>query len=35
MAGKPLILTVLPRVIDAARRRHLRFVTLREARIDD
>jgi peptidoglycan-N-acetylglucosamine deacetylase len=32
--GKPLILVVLPRVIDAARRRHLRFVTLREARID-
>ncbi len=33
--GKPLILAVLPRVIDAARRQHLRFVTLREARIDD
>jgi len=32
--GKPLILAVLPRVIDAARQRHLRFVTLREARID-
>jgi peptidoglycan/xylan/chitin deacetylase (PgdA/CDA1 family) len=32
--GKPLILAVLPRVIDAARRRHLRFVTLREARVD-
>jgi peptidoglycan-N-acetylglucosamine deacetylase len=30
--GKPLILAVLPRVIDAARQRHLRFVTLREAR---
>ncbi|PRX33250.1 peptidoglycan/xylan/chitin deacetylase (PgdA/CDA1 family) [Paraburkholderia sp. BL18I3N2] len=33
--GKPLILAVLPRVIDAARRRHLRFVTLREARVDN
>jgi peptidoglycan/xylan/chitin deacetylase (PgdA/CDA1 family) len=31
--GEPLILAVLPRVIDAARRQHLRFVTLREARI--
>jgi peptidoglycan/xylan/chitin deacetylase (PgdA/CDA1 family) len=30
-AGEPLILAVLPRVIDAARRQHLRFVTLREA----
>ncbi|WP_345815027.1 polysaccharide deacetylase family protein [Paraburkholderia sp. PREW-6R] len=33
--GKPLILAVLPRVIDAARRRHLRFVTLRDARADE
>jgi peptidoglycan-N-acetylglucosamine deacetylase len=32
--GKPLILAVLPRVIDAARKQGLRFVTLREARID-
>ncbi|MFM0339015.1 polysaccharide deacetylase family protein [Paraburkholderia fungorum] len=32
--GEPLILAVLPRVIDAARERHLRFVTLREARVD-
>ncbi|OAJ53112.1 polysaccharide deacetylase [Paraburkholderia ginsengiterrae] len=32
--GKPLILAVLPRIIDAARQRHLRFVTLREARVD-
>jgi peptidoglycan/xylan/chitin deacetylase (PgdA/CDA1 family) len=32
--GKPLILAVLPCVIDAARERHLRFVTLRDARID-
>ncbi len=30
--GKPVILAVLPRVIDAARQRHLRFVTLRDAR---
>jgi peptidoglycan/xylan/chitin deacetylase (PgdA/CDA1 family) len=32
--GKPVILEVLPRVIDAARRQRLRFVTLREARVD-
>ncbi|NPT35599.1 polysaccharide deacetylase family protein [Paraburkholderia xenovorans] len=32
--GTPLILAVLPRVIGAARQRHLRFVTLREARVD-
>jgi peptidoglycan/xylan/chitin deacetylase (PgdA/CDA1 family) len=32
--GKPLILAVLPRVIEAARARQLRFVTLREARVD-
>ncbi|WP_341318277.1 polysaccharide deacetylase family protein [Paraburkholderia sp. IMGN_8] len=32
--GKPVILAVLPRVIDAVRRQKLRFVTLREARID-
>jgi peptidoglycan/xylan/chitin deacetylase (PgdA/CDA1 family) len=32
--GTPLILAVLPRVIDAARQRRLRFVTLREARTD-
>jgi len=32
--GKPLILAVLPRVIEAARNRNLRFVTLREARVD-
>ncbi|MFP3568083.1 polysaccharide deacetylase family protein [Paraburkholderia sp. SIMBA_030] len=32
--GKPVILAVLPRVIDAARRQQLRFVTLREARTD-
>jgi peptidoglycan/xylan/chitin deacetylase (PgdA/CDA1 family) len=32
--GTPLILAVLPRVIDAARQRRLRFVTLREARVD-
>lgn len=32
--GKPLILAVLPRVIDAARKQRLRFVTLREARVD-
>jgi peptidoglycan/xylan/chitin deacetylase (PgdA/CDA1 family) len=32
--GTPLILAVLPRVIDAARQKELRFVTLREARID-
>lgn len=30
--GEPLILAVLPQVIAAARQRHLRFVTLREAR---
>lgn len=33
--GTPLILAVLPRVIEAARQRQLRFVTLREARVDD
>ncbi|HEX3379933.1 MAG TPA: polysaccharide deacetylase family protein [Paraburkholderia sp.] len=32
--GQPLILAVLPRVIEAARERNLRFVTLREARVD-
>ncbi|MCC8394795.1 polysaccharide deacetylase family protein [Paraburkholderia sp. MMS20-SJTR3] len=32
--GKPLILAVLPSVIEAARQRKLRFVTLREARVD-
>jgi peptidoglycan/xylan/chitin deacetylase (PgdA/CDA1 family) len=32
--GQPLIVTVLPRVIEAARRQGLRFVTLREARSD-
>ncbi|RDK03086.1 polysaccharide deacetylase family protein [Paraburkholderia lacunae] len=32
--AKPVILAVLPRVIDAVRRRNLRFVTLREAHID-
>ncbi|OLL29178.1 polysaccharide deacetylase family protein [Burkholderia sp. SRS-W-2-2016] len=32
--GKPLILTVLPSVIEAARQRKLRFVTLREARVE-
>ncbi|MGF6673962.1 polysaccharide deacetylase family protein [Paraburkholderia tuberum] len=32
--GQPLILAVLPSVIEAARERHLRFVTLREARAD-
>ncbi|WP_144113331.1 polysaccharide deacetylase family protein [Paraburkholderia sp. BCC1886] len=32
--GRPVILAVLPRVIDAARERHLRFVTLRDARSD-
>jgi peptidoglycan/xylan/chitin deacetylase (PgdA/CDA1 family) len=32
--GTPLILAVLPRVIDAARQRRLHFVTLREARVD-
>jgi peptidoglycan/xylan/chitin deacetylase (PgdA/CDA1 family) len=32
--GTPLILAVLPRVLDAARQKELRFVTLREARID-
>ncbi len=30
--GEPLVLAVLPRVIDAARRQRLRFVTLRDAR---
>jgi peptidoglycan/xylan/chitin deacetylase (PgdA/CDA1 family) len=29
--GEPLILAVMPHVIEAARRQHLRFVTLREA----
>lgn len=33
-AGQPLILAVLPRLADAARQRDLRFVTLRDARID-
>jgi len=33
-AGKPLILAVLPRIVEAARRHKLRFVTLREARVD-
>ncbi|CAH2935704.1 MAG: Polysaccharide deacetylase [uncultured Paraburkholderia sp.] len=32
--GKPLILAVLPRLVEAARERKLRFVTLREARVD-
>jgi peptidoglycan/xylan/chitin deacetylase (PgdA/CDA1 family) len=32
--GTPLILAVLPRVIEAARRQQLRFVTLREARVE-
>ena len=32
--GQPLILAVLPRLLDAARQRQLRFVTLRDARID-
>lgn len=32
--GKPMIVAVLPRVIEAARARQLRFVTLREARLD-
>ncbi|MBW0450727.1 polysaccharide deacetylase family protein [bacterium M00.F.Ca.ET.228.01.1.1] len=32
--GKPLILAVLPRIVEAARRHKLRFVTLREARVD-
>nr|WP_260854691.1 polysaccharide deacetylase family protein [Paraburkholderia sp. BCC1884] len=31
--GEPVILAVLPQVIDAARRQQLRFVTLREARV--
>ena len=30
--GAPLVLAVLPRVIEAAQRQGLRFVTLREAR---
>ncbi|MGF6963514.1 peptidoglycan/xylan/chitin deacetylase (PgdA/CDA1 family) [Paraburkholderia sp. WC7.3g] len=34
ISGQPLILAVLPSVIEAARERHLRFVTLREARVD-
>lgn len=33
--GEPLILAVLPRLIDAARQKQLRFVTLREARVDE
>ena len=32
--GKPLILAVLPRLVEAARERKLRFVTLRDARVD-
>ncbi|NML30246.1 polysaccharide deacetylase family protein [Paraburkholderia antibiotica] len=34
LEGKPLILAVLPSVIEAARERRLRFVTLREARVE-
>ncbi|HZZ12071.1 MAG TPA: polysaccharide deacetylase family protein [Paraburkholderia sp.] len=32
--GQPLIVAVLPRLIDAARQQGLRFVTLREARVE-
>ncbi|ASL45994.1 Peptidoglycan-N-acetylglucosamine deacetylase [Burkholderia sp. AD24] len=32
--GQPLILAVLPRVVEAAREQGLRFVTLREARVE-